>query len=96
MKWKREIPAFNIGQGLIEDGNAYVTGIGFIGKLNLASGAYAWRHDDLYIEDAFNSFELPEITGDVVLFKESESHYRTRVASIQVEKGSGRIINISR
>jgi hypothetical protein len=96
MKWKRIIPAFNVGQGLIEDQYAYVTGIGFIGKVNLESGAFLWQHNDLYRrhKHAFNSFELPEIRGNRVIFRESKDDYREKVATIRVEKRSGRIIRL--
>lgn len=96
MKWKRIIPAFNLGPGLIEGQYAYVTGIGFIGKVNLESGAYVWRHEDLYGRDnaAFNSFELPVISGNTVIFRESENYMRKRVASIRVRKHNGRIISL--
>ncbi len=94
MKWKRIIPAFNVGQGLVEGNYVYVTGIGFIGKINLESGAYVWRHDDLYRNSAFNSFELPEIIGNATVFRESEIYYRQRVAVVQVDKQSGRIISL--
>ena len=36
MKWKRVIPRFNVGQGLLDGAFAYVTGIGFVGKVNLS------------------------------------------------------------
>ena len=48
IKWKRDIPSFNVGQGLIEGKHAYVTAIGFTGKIDLDSGGYVWEHDDLY------------------------------------------------
>lgn len=101
MKWKRLIDAFNVGQGLIEDGYAYITAIGIIGKVDLRSGAYVWRHSNLYqvgedSDGAFNFFELPVIKGDTVLFRESEIHYRTKVATVQLNKLNGRVIKIDR
>ena len=101
MKWRQHIRAFNVGQGLIEDNFAYLTGIGFIGKVDLDSGAYVWKREDLYDADehgdgAFNSFQLPEIKDDVVVFRESDIHNRQAVASIQVDKRSGKIKSISR
>lgn len=96
MKWKLIIPAFNVGQGLIEGRYAYFTGIGFIGKVALESGAFVWRHGDLYSNDnvAFNSFELPVIRGNTIIFRESENYMRKRVASIRVQKQNGRIISL--
>ena len=100
IKWKAEIPAFNVGRGLIEDGYVYITAIGFVGKVTLRSGAYVWRHDNLYqtgedTDDAFNSFELPEIKEDTVLFRE-KSYHRKIVATVEINKLDGRVINITR
>lgn len=104
MKWKRSIPAFNVGQGLMESNHAYVTGIGFVGKVNLESGAYAWKHDNLYrsgyVRDRvygdsdFNSFELPKIEADTVLFKEVETNDRPP-KTLTVHKRTGRVISIN-
>jgi hypothetical protein len=39
-RWRRAIPVFNVGQGLVDGKYAYVTGLGFIGKVHLNSGSY--------------------------------------------------------
>ncbi len=94
IKWKRAIPAFNLGPGLIENSNAYVTALGFIGKIDLRSGRYVWRHDNLYgrKDRAFNSFQLPKIIGDRVVFTEAELYSRNKVAVVEVRKLDGKII----
>lgn len=94
MKWKRWIPAFNIGQGLIEGDHAYLTAIGFVAKVNLKSGAFAWKHGNLYRNDDFNSFELPRVEGDTVLFKEVVN-YDEPAKTVKVQKRSGKIVSIS-
>src|SRR5688572_1875944 len=93
-KWKRMIPAFSVGQGLIEAKFAYVTAIGFVGKVDLDSGVFIWRHNNLYREadGAFNSFELPKISGNTVVFTESENYLKKKAAVIRVQKRNGRII----
>lgn len=84
-KWLAEIPHFNIGKGLIEENFVYLTAIGFVAKLDLNSGRYIWRHDNLYKAgrynstgereaDFFNSFVQPQVERDVVLFQESEPY----------------------
>jgi hypothetical protein len=95
-KWKQVVSGFNIGPGLIDATYAYVTGIGFIGKINLKSGAYVWRHKNLYRQDnsAFLSFELPQISGRIVLFRESSNHLRKKIAVISVERIQGKIIRL--
>lgn len=103
-KWKRGTPGFNVGQGLIEDKFAYVTAIGFVAKVNLETGAFVWKHANLYrttpkkkgelYSDAdFNSFELPEVKADIVSFKEVET-YPLPPKTLSVHKRSGRILSI--
>ena len=100
-RWRQRIPAFNVGRALAEGDYAYVTGIGFIGKVNLILGTYVWQHDDLYRgEDKapqtrcchFNSFETPRIEGNAVLFEETPEYYLNNLQSIRVDKESGRIL----
>jgi hypothetical protein len=97
--WRQEIPAFNVGEPL-RDGHAlYVTGIGFVGKLDLRTGKYDWSHDGLYDERAdeaeksFNSFEAPELAGDEVLFREKPV-YNPRRKTIVVVRKTGKISRI--
>jgi hypothetical protein len=101
MKWKRTIPGFNVGQGLLEGNHAYVTAIGFVGKVNLDTGVYAWKHDNLfrtetpegaYPDTDFNSFKLPEVNGDFVLFKAVET-YRPPAKTLKIQKSTGKIIS---
>lgn len=94
LKWKRAIPAFNVGLGLIHERHAYVTAIGFIGKINLDSGAYAWKHNHLYDypTGAFNSFVAPEISGNTIVFRELPTHVRKKTAVVIVDRASGKIL----
>jgi outer membrane protein assembly factor BamB len=94
-RWKRYIPSDNVGPVLVEDGQAYLTGRDFVARLDLRSGEYIWQHEDLQREDeeSFSSFELPEIEGDAVLFRESakgESPART----VRVNRKNGKIKGI--
>jgi hypothetical protein len=104
MKWKRGIRGFNLGQGLIEDKFAYVTALGLVAKVNLETGAFVWKHDNLYrtaskkkgesySDTDFNSFELPEVKGDIVSFKEVEI-YPLPPKTLSVQKRTGRIVSI--
>ncbi|HEX7296603.1 MAG TPA: hypothetical protein VF251_12665 [Pyrinomonadaceae bacterium] len=96
LKWKNSLAGFNVGNGLIHEGYAYVTSIGFIGKIDIESGKYAWRHGDLYRRHnkAFNSFDLPEIVGEAVVFRETPDPYRTKIAVITIDRKTGRILKI--
>lgn len=92
-RWKSHIPAFNVGPGLIEEEHVYVTGIGFVARLDLRKGEFVWQHDDLYRESggSFNSFETPQVEGDAVLFKErpvGDSPAKT----LRVHRRTGKIL----
>lgn len=91
LRWKRLMPAFNVGRPLMEGDYAYLTTHGFVAKINLNTGTYVWRHDNLYRDDSFNSFELPRVEGDVVTFTELPA-LRSRAKTMTVRKQSGKII----
>jgi hypothetical protein len=94
MKWKRALTGFNVGPGLVDGKYAYVTAMGFVGKVDLETGVYVWRHRDLYerSKHAFSIFVLPEVQGSLVIFKEAPDHLRKKVAIIKIERVSGRIV----
>lgn len=64
VKWSEGNIPFNMTPGLIKDDRAYVTGIGFIGSINLDTGRYAWCIDNLYQgNNIFDAFEVPTVEG---------------------------------
>jgi hypothetical protein len=96
-KWGKKIPAFNLGPPLKVDNKAFVTGIGFVGQLNLDNGDYDWMHDKLYssggTQDSFNSFEEPFIIKSVIVFPESHhSLFNRWPIYLLVDLKSGNII----
>jgi hypothetical protein len=66
LRWSVRVPGFNVGYALLDGSGLYVTCFGFVGKLDLATGTYIWRHDDLYKTEGFNFFERPQLRGDTV------------------------------
>src|SRR5690348_1546751 len=48
VKWVVGGVPFNMTPGLIQGGLVYVTGIGFVGAIDLETGRYAWCVRDLY------------------------------------------------
>lgn len=72
-KWSAWVPAFNISTGFIESNYLYLAGIGFVSKINLETGEFEWKHDNLYDNKyfSFNSFETPKIIDNEVIFLES-------------------------
>ncbi len=72
-KWLAHVPGFNIGEAVVKHHYLYLSAIGFVGKLDLDSGKYVWRHERLYNKKPgiFNSFERPVIEKDLVKFTET-------------------------
>lgn len=59
----------NTGKPLRSGSSLYVTGIGFVGKVDVESGAFCWKHEGLYRSPGlYNSFDVPRIVGDAVVF----------------------------
>lgn len=100
--WRQPVPTFNLGEPLREGRHLYLTGIGFVAKLDLSTGEFVWQHEDLYGEteaaragvpqDGFNSFETPELAGETVLFRARPVYNRPR--TLIVNKKTGKIIRI--
>jgi hypothetical protein len=69
-EYVKHIPGFNLGQPIIDQQFAYVSAIGFIGKIDIQTGEYAWKHKDLYDNEkySFNSF-------DTVIFKKNQTEF---------------------
>lgn len=100
--WRRPVTTFNLGEPLREGRHLYLTGLGFVAKLDLRTGEYAWRHEDLHDDaevaragvspDDFNSFETPELAGETVLFRARPVYNRRR--TLVVDRKTGKIIRI--
>lgn len=68
VKWIRGGVPFNMTPGLIQGGFVYLTGIGFVGAIDLETGRYAWCVRDLYKgENIFAAFQEPVIEGDTLI-----------------------------
>ena len=95
--WRQRIPAGDLGRPLRDGRDLYVTGTGFVGKLDLRTGEYAWQHDDLEVErgDApkpLHTFDEPELDGGAVLFRERPVYNPRRTAVI--DKKTGKVIRV--
>src|SRR6185295_2930400 len=68
-RWLTSMPGFNVGNALLRERYAYVSAIGFVGKLDLNTGRYAWQKKDLYSKnEAFNNFATPFVEGTSIVF----------------------------
>ena len=95
-RWKQRVPAYHI-TSLREGDSLYVAGMGFVGRLSLRSGAYLWKHGDLFEtregQGYFENFEVPDVTGDTVSFREADVSGRPP-QTIRVNKKTGKLIGI--
>jgi len=86
-RWVAKLPGFNIGEGLLDGAYLYVTAIGFVGKLDLNAGKFAWAHENLYQnpygDGRFSAFKRPILRDDVVVFTDGTN-------TIVVDKQSGK------
>jgi hypothetical protein len=95
--WRQRIPAADVGEPLRDGHNLYVTGLGFVGRLDLRTGEYAWQHDDLEVVHGeepppLHAFGQPEVRGDAVLFRERPVYNPRR--TLVVDKKSGKVIRV--
>jgi hypothetical protein len=95
--WRQRIDASDVGRPLREGHDLYVTGKGFVGRLDLRTGEYVWQQGGL--EDVrgdepkpLNAFDEPELKGDAVLFRERPVYNPRR--TLVIDKKSGKILRV--
>jgi len=91
-KWAAPVSDFNLGPGLVEDNYLYFSAANLLAKIDLRSGAYVWKQEDVQRKHAlsFDGFQLPSITGERVYFQEDGARGKT----IEIDKATGRILNV--
>jgi hypothetical protein len=100
--WRQHVPALNVGEPLRAGHDLYLTGADFVARLDLRTGEYVWQHEDLR-DDAdaalgavapgdFDSFEVPELSGDAVLFRGRAVYNRRR--TLVVNRKTGKVIRV--
>jgi len=97
LNWKKTIPVFNTRKPVTRNNFIYLCGIGFVGKINLDTGNYAWKRDDLYHGKEnlrFNNFSNIFLYGDHVIFIEGEKPGASPRRKIIVNDASGKIESI--
>jgi len=92
-RWVSKRFGFNVASPLPELPFLYVAAFGMVAKLDLNSGRYVWRHDNLYEPKtgAFNLFQQPLRDGDSVVFT-SAPGFGPLGRHITVESNTGRIL----
>jgi hypothetical protein len=95
--WRQRIEAPAVGESLRDGRHLYVSGAGFVGKLDLQTGEYVWQHEGL--EDLrggepqpFQAFDPPALRGDAVLFRERPVYNPRR--TLVLDRKSGKVIRV--
>jgi len=96
-EYVEQIQGFNLGQPIIDGESAYVSAIGFIGKIDLKTGAYDWKHYNLYDNEkySFNSFDTVLINKTQIEFV-SENHRSKKIDKVIVDNQTGEIKKIEK
>lgn len=99
MKWTIHIPAFNPGTPLLDSRYLYVTGIGFVAKLDITNGTFAWKHEGLFKRNpgTFNMFAVPVKEDGRIVFRDLKASEAggevPPEATIVVDDETGQILN---
>jgi hypothetical protein len=91
--WETPIYAFNLATPIIIGDYAYLSTMGFIGKLNLIDGKYAWRFEDL--DKKYESFNEPKFFKDSLVLFTQKTHPMI-ADSILIDDRNGRIIKMKK
>jgi hypothetical protein len=96
-RWSREVPAYDI-RAVREGAALYLAAYGFVAKLDLRTGLYAWRHGGL--PEGSKSrippgpFEQPDISGDAALFRQTPARPGDAAPAFRIHKKSGKILEV--
>jgi hypothetical protein len=97
-KWVAITALSDPGHQIVAGNSMFVTGIGMIGELDLDTGVYLWRHENIPERNPgkFVIFTLPRVEGNFVFFEEDPAFLRTRVGEIiQVKRRTGEIVTMT-
>ncbi|MDQ2973964.1 MAG: hypothetical protein M3R69_00980 [Acidobacteriota bacterium] len=91
-KWVAPVSDFNLGPGLVENGYLYFSASNLLAKIDLHSGAFVWKQEDVQRKHAlsFDGFRMPSITGERVSFQEDGEKGKT----VEIDKATGRILSV--
>jgi hypothetical protein len=96
-EYVEQIQGFNLGQPIISQGFAFVTAIGFVGKIDLTTGKYLWKHHNLYdrTKYSFNSFDTVILKQNMVKFI-SNNYKSKKVDKVIINNKTGEIIEVEK
>ena len=76
----------------------FVSAVGMIGEIDLATGSFLWMHENLPERNPgkYVFFTVPRVEGDFVFFQEDPAWLKARrPETIQVRRSTGEIITMS-
>jgi len=86
------------GPLMVAAGSMFVSGVGMIGEIDLATGIFLWMHENLAERNPakYVFFTAPHVEGDFVFFQEDPAWLKSRnPETIQVRRRTGEIITMS-
>ena len=94
-EYVKQIQGFNLGLPVIYNEFAFVSAIGFVGKINLQAGNYEWKHHNLYDYEkySFNSFDTVMVNKPNVEYI-SENYRSKSIDKVIVNNKTGEIKEI--
>lgn len=94
VRYSNRINGFNLGQPIIVGEKTFITAIGFVSKVDLRTGKYDWKFDNLYSNEhsSFNSFDSINVGKDTVMF--FSEHHTGKKDMVLVDNESGQLIKI--
>ena len=94
-KWVTDFSGVNIGLPIVKNNYLYVSSIGSIGKLDVDTGEFLWKHTELYDHDTqdFNSFKMAVFDDTKVIFQ-GRNPMSACPKRVEVNDDTGSILNI--
>jgi hypothetical protein len=98
-RWKQRATVRAVNT-LRHEGSLYLAGDGFVARLDMKDGEYAWRHDDKREDEESKDlippgrYLTPEVSGDIVTFNAERSSGDTSARVVRVNRKTGKIISI--
>jgi len=90
--WSTRFGKFNAGVPVIAEGKMYISTIGALGKLDVATGQFCWKIENLYDGSKYNGFEEPVfVNAQQVLFR-SDRPFAGGKDEILVDDAKGTIL----
>jgi hypothetical protein len=93
-KWSIDLCGFNLGCPIIKNDKLFLSTIGCIAKLDLETGEYCWKFDDLYSEGKYNSFDTIIVKSNNQVIFESKRSFSDIIDRIVIDDAKGKIIKM--